>query len=177
MSNIVTLRHIAESDHGELVRLANNKKIWKNLRDIFPHPYGDEDGTFFIKLVRKDKTNLRSVIDVDGSFAGMIGAFPQSDVNKYTAELGYWLGEPYWGKGIMTEAIRMKCKQVFETTEINRIYAAVFYYNKASAKTLEKNGFQLEGIAREAVYKDGVFCDELRYALLKNEFLKQDISE
>lgn len=171
MPQKVTLRTISDDDHTELVRLANNKKIWKNLRDIFPHPYGDEDGRFFIKLVRKDKTNLRSVIDVDGAFAGMIGAFPQTDVNKYTAEIGYWLGEPYWGKGIMTEAIRLKCKQVFETTETNRIFAAVFGFNKASAKILEKNGFQFEGISREAVFKDGEFCDELRYGLLKKEFV------
>lgn len=174
MSHKISLRSIADDDHAELVRLADNKKIWKNLRDIFPHPYGDEDGTFFIKLVRKDKTNLRSVIDVDGSFAGMIGAFPQTDVNKYTAEIGYWLGEPYWGKGVMTEAIRLKCKQVFETTEINRIFAAVFGFNKASAKTLEKNGFQFEGVAREAVFKDGEFYDELRYGLLKKEFVARN---
>jgi len=175
MPHIVSLRSIRDDDHSELVRLANNKNIWKNLRDIFPHPYRDEDGTFFVKLVRKDDKNLRSVIDVDGLFAGMIGAFPQDDVNKYTAEIGYWLGEPYWGKGVMTEAIRLKCKQVFETTEINRIYAAVFGFNKASAKTLENNGFNHEGVAREAVFKDGVFCDEIRYGLLRKEFEERNI--
>lgn len=165
----VKLRTISDKDHADLVRLANNKKIWKNLRDIFPHPYGDEDGRFFMKLVRKDKKNLRSVIDVDGSFAGMIGAFLQEDVNKYTAELGYWLGEPYWGKGIITEAIRLKCDQVFDQTDVNRIFAKVFDYNIGSMKVLEKNGFTKEGVGREAVFKNGVFCDEHNYALLRSD--------
>lgn len=166
----VTLRSIDDADHSELVRLANNKKIWQNLRDIFPHPYGDEDGDFFIRLVRKDKKNLRSVIDVNGSFAGMIGAFPKDDVNKHTAELGYWLGEPYWGKGIITKAIGLKCKQVFSTTGVNRIFAAVFSYNIASMKVLEKNGFKQEGVGRQAIFKDGAYHDEHRYAILRSEY-------
>jgi len=168
----VNLRTIKDEDHGDLVRLANNKKIWQNLRDVFPHPYGDEDGRFFMKLVRQDKKNLRSVIDVDGSFAGMIGAFLQDDVNKHTAELGYWLGEPYWEKGIITEAIRLKCDQVFKETEVRRIFAAVFSYNAASMKVLEKNGFESEGIGRDAIFKDGAFHDEHRYAILRCDYKK-----
>lgn len=170
MQNTIKLRSLTEADHPALVKLANNRKIWKNLRDMFPHPYTDDNGHAFIKIVAQDKKNLRSAIEVDGKFVGMIGVFPQDDVNKYTAEMGYWLGEPYWGKGIMSEAIRLKCKQVFESTEMNRIFAAVFSYNVASAKVLEKNGFEFEGIAKEAVFKDGAFCDEHRYALLKRDF-------
>ena len=170
MENKITLRGIADKDHEDLVRLANNKKIWQNLRDIFPHPYGVEDGHFFMKLVRQDKKNLRSVIDVNGSFAGMIGAFPQDDVNKHNAELGYWLGEPFWGQGIITEAIRLKCLQVFEATEVNRIFAAIFSYNIASMKVLEKNGFKKEGVGRQAIFKDGSFHDEHRYSILRMEF-------
>jgi len=174
MNHQVTLRAIVDEDHSNLVRLANNKKIWQNLRDIFPHPYGDEDGHFFMKLVQGDKKNLRSVIDVDGSFAGMIGAFLQDDVNKHNVELGYWLGEPYWGKGIITEAIKLKCDQVFETTEAHRIFAAVFSYNIGSMKALEKNGFKKEGIGRDAVFKDGAFYDEHRFSLLRNEHKKSN---
>lgn len=170
MAQKITLRAISEDDHSALVRLANNKKIWQNLRDVFPYPYGDEEGRFFMKLVRQDKKNLRSVIDVDGSFVGMIGAFLQDDVAKYTAELGYWLGEPFWGKGIMTEAIRLKCDQVFKQTEINRVFAKVFDYNIPSMKALEKNGFIKEGVGREAVFKDGVFCDDHNYALLRSDY-------
>lgn len=169
MNHKVTLRSIVDEDHADLVRLANNKKIWLNLRDIFPHPYGDEDGRFFMKLVRQDKKNLRSVIDVDGSFVGMIGAFLQDDVYKHTAELGYWLGEPYWGKGIITEAIRLKCDQVFQQTDTHRIFAAVFSYNIASMKVLEKNGFTKEGVGRDAIFKDGSFHDEYRYAILRSD--------
>lgn len=176
MSLSVKLRAISDKDHGELVRLANNKKIWLNLRDVFPHPYGDEDGRFFIKLVRQDKKNLRSVIDVDGSFAGMIGAFVQEDVYKRTAELGYWLGEPYWGKGIITKAIALTCKKVFESTDVHRIFAAVFSYNVPSMKVLEKNGFTPEGIGRDAIYKDGSFHDEHRYAILRSEYEKLKIT-
>jgi len=170
MEHIVSLRSFLDEDHTDLVKLANNRKIWQNLRDIFPHPYENEDGRFFIKLVRQDKKNLRSVIDVDGSFAGMIGAFLQVDVNKHNAELGYWLGEPYWGKGIITKAINLKCKQVFETTDVNRIFAAVFSYNLASMKVLQKNGFKQEGIGRQAIFKDGNFHDEHRFAILRSEF-------
>lgn len=173
MTTKISLRPLFDSDHKELVHLANNKKIWLNLRDVFPHPYTDQDGHGFIRLVKKDKNGMRSAIELNGKFAGMIGAFPQTDVNKFTAEIGYWLGEPYWGKGIMTEAIRLKCLEIFENTDINRVFAAVFAYNKASARILEKNGFQFEGTAKEAVFKDGAFHDEHRYALLRQDILKK----
>jgi len=167
----VKLRELRPQDLNLLVKLANNKEIWKNLRDVFPHPYTEEDGKNFIALVQSDKSKQRNAIEVNGQFAGMIGIFPQNDVNRYTAEIGYWLGEPYWGKGIMSKAINLICKDIFEKTDLNRIFAAVFSYNLGSARALEKNGFKYEGTGRQAVFKDGAFYDDHRWSILKEEFL------
>jgi len=170
-TNSIKLRDLGDHDLDSLVKLANNKNIWKNLRDVFPHPYTVQDGRNFISIVQKDKANIRRAIEANGEFVGMIGMFPQSDVNRFTAEMGYWLGEPYWGKGIMSKAIGLMCKHTFESTDMNRIFAAVFDYNKASAKVLEKNGFKYEGSGRQTVFKDGAFYDDHRYGLLKKEFI------
>lgn len=167
-----TLRELTEKDHTALVELANNKKIWSNLRDVFPHPYSAQDGHNFISMVHTDTNAKRFAIDYDSNFVGMIGMFPQGDVYRYNAELGYWIGEKYWGKGIGTSAVSLIVEYAFNKTEITRLYAGIFGYNKASAKILEKNNFRNEGIAKSTVFKDGEYHDEMRYAILKEEWIK-----
>jgi len=163
----VVLRQLLEPDKDALAEQANNKKIWLNLRNMFPHPYHLNDAENFITLVHSDDKNTRFAIEYDNDFAGMIGLFPQSDVYEFNAELGYWIGEKYWGKGIGTRAVELLCNYCFSETEIQRIFAGVFDYNQASMRVLEKNGFMKEGISKRAVFKDGKFHDEVRYAKLK----------
>jgi len=164
----VLLRQLSESDIPALAIQANNKKIWLNLRNMFPHPYSEENAKQFVAMVGSDKKNTRFAIEIDGRFAGMIGIFPQEDVYKYNAEIGYWLGEEFWGQGIGTEAVQQMCSYCFSETETKRIFAGIFSYNAASMRVLEKCGFVNEGIAKEAVFKNGSFHDELRYALVKS---------
>jgi [ribosomal protein S5]-alanine N-acetyltransferase len=159
------LRPLQESDNVALANLANNKKIWNNVRDAMPHPYSLENADFFINLVRKENPNHILAITLEGVFCGMIGLHRQNDVYRLSAELGYWIGEPFWGKGIATAAVQSMVKLGFETLELRRIYAGVFEHNLASMHVLEKCGFEKEGILRKAVIKNNIVLDEHRYAI------------
>jgi len=163
-SNRITLRPWRESDLPALVRHADNFNIWKNLRDGFPHPYTEESGTGWLKMVTDEPRNLILAIEIDGEAAGSIGIIFKDDVYRITAEIGYWLSEQHWGKGLMTEAVNLLVGYVFANyPEINLIYAEIFSYNPASGKVLEKCGFHLEAIHKNAVFKNGQLLDEHRY--------------
>ena len=144
-----------------LVRLANNKKIWDRVRDYFPHPYTTKDAKEWLALNVGISPVLNFVIEVDGLFAGSIGMVPKTDVYRNNMEIGYWLGEPYWGKGIATKAIALMCDIIWKSyPHVNRIYAEVFENNKASMRALEKNGFELECIRKKAVIKNNMLLDD-----------------
>ena len=164
-----TLRPWRMSDAVSIARYANNKNIAQNLRDGFPHPYTHADALAFIEdSLRKDgKTQLIRAIVVEGEAVGSIGAFLQEDVYRKSAEIGYWLGEPFWGKGIMTEAIPLFCKEVFGKFDLVRLFAEPFAYNMGSRRALEKAGFTLEGTLRKSVIKNGMLFDSCIYALLR----------
>ena len=148
-------------DLGPLATLANNKKIWNNVRDYFPHPYTSKDAKEWLTLNVGITPVLNFVIEADGQFAGSIGMVPKTDVYRNNMEIGYWLGEPYWGKGIASTAITLMCDIIWQNySHINRIYAEVFEGNKASMRALEKNGFELERIRKKAVIKNDVFMDD-----------------
>jgi ribosomal-protein-alanine N-acetyltransferase len=164
----VSLRGLEQADAGPMSELANNPAIARNLRNIFPHPYTCKDAVFYIEKARQGAWGYCQAILYQDTFAGVIGLMPQQDVYRHTAEIGYWLGEPYWHKGIMTKAIRLVCRHAFSQTDIIRIYAGVFAYNRYSAAALEKNGFALEGIKKKAVLKQHELFDEHFYALLKS---------
>jgi RimJ/RimL family protein N-acetyltransferase len=106
-------------------------------------------------------------IDMDGACIGGIGLILNSDVYVYSAEIGYWLGEPFWNQGIATEAVRQMIEYCFYYFDIIRIYAEVFEINKASMRVLEKNGFYLEGVRRKAVYKNAVLMDDYIWVKLR----------
>jgi [ribosomal protein S5]-alanine N-acetyltransferase len=161
------LRRLHESDNIALANLANNKKIWNNVRDAMPHPYRESDANFFINLVKKENPNNILAIELEGVFCGMIGLHPQKDVYRLSAELGYWIGEPFWGKGIATAAVQMMLIHGFETLKLNRIYASIFEHNLASMRVLEKCGFEKEGISRQAIVKNNMVLDEHRFAICK----------
>ncbi len=163
------LRPLEIEDAGDLAKNANNRNVWINLRDVFPHPYSKNDAMNFIEFVQAADTMLVLGIMYKNECIGVIGAHFQPDVYQHSVELGFWIGETYWGKGIMTKACREYLKYLFEKKDINRIYSSVFEWNKSSMRVLEKCGFKKEGILRKAVLKDGNFIDEHRYSKLKND--------
>lgn len=161
------LRLWKKEDADALAEYANNYEIAKNLMNVFPHPYTKEDGIKFIENNLKQNPVRVFAIEIDGKASGAIGIFPQYDIMCKNAELGYWLAEPFWGKGIITTAIRQITEYGFKTWDINRIYARPFGHNIASQKALEKAGFRLEARLDKTFYKFGEFHDELIYAIRK----------
>lgn len=157
------------SDAEDLAMALSNKKIQDNLRDGLPYPYTEQDGMSYISamLSADENETFAFAIIVDGKAVGSIGVFRQGNIHRQTAELGYYIAEEYWGKGIMTEAVIQICEYVFEKSDIIRIYAEPFAYNAASCRVLEKAGFQYEGTLRSNAVKNGKVIDMKMYALLK----------
>ncbi len=164
---MVRLRKLKPSDSAQLAQLANNKKIWDNVRDYFPHPYSEKDAEAFLKS-QDEEIQQNFAIEYKGEFCGIIGLILQKDVYRKSAEIGYWLGEPFWNKGIATEAVGQTVNYGFQNLKLIRIFAGAFEFNGASMKVLEKNGFKKEGISKKAVFKNGGIWDEHRYAILNN---------
>ena len=164
------LRKWRLSDAKDLAAALNNEKILNNLRDGLPFPYTEQDARDYIAAMRSAEENstFAYAITVDDRAVGSIGAFRQSNIHRQTAELGYYLAEEYWGRGIMTEAIRQLCGIVFDTTDILRIYAEPFAYNTGSRRALEKAGFALEGIMKNNAVKNGKVLDMALYSLTRN---------
>lgn len=159
------------SDAADLAAVISNKKVQDNLRDGLPYPYTQQDGTDFISaMLAADKNETFSfAVTIDNKAIGSIGVFRQSNIHWQTAELGYYIAEEYWGKGITTEAVKQICEYVFRKSNIIRIYAEPFAYNKASCRVLEKAGFQYEGTLRKNAVKNGKVLDMKMYSLLREE--------
>lgn len=158
-------------DADRLAIIANNQKIADCLRDGFPHPYSIDDARQFILLARQEGNNSRLfAIEINGAVAGSIGAYLKENVHRKNAELGYYLAEEYWGKGIMPNAIRRMTQYLFENFDINRIYAQPFARNTGSRKALEKAGFRLEAFLKNSIIKNNIVQDGCIYAILKDEF-------
>ena len=160
-----TLRPWSLDDLDSLIRYADNFNIAKNLTDKFPHPYSVESGKGFIANASKTEPYHIMAIDVDGEAVGAIGLHPQEDIFAKNAEMGYWLAEPFWGKGIMTRAIQQMVDYGFQTFDINRIFARPFGSNIGSQRALEKAGFTLEARFEKTILKNGNYEDELVYAV------------
>ena len=166
-SGNTALRPLRQTDAGRLAELANNEKISCNLRDGFPHPYTLEDAENFLqKFTNQDPVTFFG-IDYNGEYVGNISLFPGQDVYCKSAEIGYFIGEPYWNKGIVTTAVNLITEYGFNHMHIIRIHTGVFEYNTASMRVLEKCGFVNEGVFRKSVFKQGKLWDEVRYAKLK----------
>ena len=159
------------SDAKDLAVALSNTKIQDNLRDGLPYPYTEQDGVDYISamLSADENDTFAFAITVEGKVIGSIGVFRQGNIHRQTAEIGYYISEEYWGKGIMTEAIKQTCNYVFDKSDIIRIYAEPFAYNVASCKVLEKAGFQYEGTLRKNAVKNGKIIDMKMYSLLRNE--------
>ena len=164
------LRKWRLSDGKELAAALNNKQVLNNLRDGLPFPYTERDAQDYIKtMLDADETSTFAyAITVDDRVIGSIGAFRQENIHSRTAELGYYLAEAYWGRGIMTDAIRQLCQVIFQTSDILRIYAEPFSYNAASRRALEKAGFTCEGTMRSNAVKNGKVADMTLYSLTRS---------
>jgi RimJ/RimL family protein N-acetyltransferase len=153
-------------DVGSLVKHANNRKIWVNLRDQFPHPYTQTDGQNWIQTALTVRPETSFAIDVGGMAVGSIGFRLQTDVERFSAEVGYWLGEEFWGRGIGTAALKAATQYAVGAYRLNRIFALPFEGNIASMHVLEKARYRRECQLRKSVYKNGQFMDQLLYAYI-----------
>ena len=152
------------SDADAVVRHANNLNVARQLRDRFPHPYARANALAFLKIAAASPQPSNLAIEVDGEAAGGIGFVPGTDVERYSAEIGYWLGEAYWRRGITTEALILVTDHVFDRANILRLFALPFADNAASRRVLEKAGYVCEGILRASSVKYGVPRDQAMYA-------------
>lgn len=164
-----TVREWELSDAAHLAEMLNNQKILSNLRDGLPYPYTKKDAEEYITaMLSADKTKTFAfAITVNDTAIGSIGVFRCENIHYRTAEMGYYIGEPYWGKGFGTSAVKQVCSYIFRRTDIIRIFAEPFAYNLASCRVLEKAGFQFEGVLRSNAEKDGDIIDMRMYSLLK----------
>lgn len=157
-------------DSADLAKMLNNKNIMNNLRDGLPYPYTEKDAKDYINsMLSADITKTYAfAITLDDVVIGSIGVFRCENIHSKTAEMGYYIGEPYWGKGYGTSAVKQVCGYIFKKTDIIRIFAEPFAYNAASCRVLEKAGFELEGILRSNAVKNGKVVDMKMYALIKS---------
>lgn len=166
-----TLRPWRQSDVEDVAAAANDPRIAANLRNAFPSPYTLADAEWYVNdcIAQGETRQLTRAIVIGGKAAGSIGVFVKEDVYEKSAELGYWLAEPYWGQGVMTQAARQLCREAFRRFDILRIYAEPFADNLGSRRVLEKAGFTCEGTMRNGVFKNGRVRSYCMYALLREE--------
>ena len=155
------LRSWRKEDAPSLVKYADNPKIAGNMRDGFPNPYTISDAEQFLRMATGDKTALLLAIEIDGEACGGIGVHSFTDIYRKTAEIGYWLAEPFWGRGIMTTAVKAMVPVAFEHFDIVRLQAGVYSTNPASMRVLEKAGFEREAVHKKAIFKNGEILDEV----------------
>jgi [ribosomal protein S5]-alanine N-acetyltransferase len=161
------LRPWRDGDEASLVHHANNIKIWENVRDHFPYPYTMEEARRWLFHASTALADKVFAIEINGNAVGSIGLVSQEDVYRKSMEIGYWLGEEFWGRGIITEAVGAVTEYGFHQFDIVRIFADIFEWNMASARVLEKNGYRFEARLKNAVFKNRRLADVLIYSILK----------
>ena len=161
------LRTFRPDDAPALAQYGNNRAISRNLWDFHPYPYGLADAEEWIQHARQQDPETIFAIASDTEAIGCIGMLPQSDVARISAEVGYWLGEPFWNRGIATGALQALTRYAFADLDLVRLYATVMEWNPASARALEKAGFQYEGLMRKSAIKDGQIIDQWLYAIVR----------
>ena len=153
-------------DAEAMIRHANNRKIWLNLRDRFPYPYSRRDAQTYLKQVVSTQPEVNFAIDLAGEAVGGVGFVPGTDVERHSAEVGYWLGESVWGRGIATAALKGSTRYAIGAYDLWRVFAVPFSENAASIRVLEKAGFVREGVMRRSAVKDGRILDQVLYAFI-----------
>ncbi|MBK6844142.1 MAG: GNAT family N-acetyltransferase [Gemmatimonadetes bacterium] len=164
-----SIRSWRPADAERLASIANDRSIWRMVRDRFPHPYARADADAFIARATGEHPEQNFAIAVDDQVVGGIACIPDVDINRVRAEVGYWLGAEWRGRGLATEAVRGFVDWIWATTELQHLTAAVFTYNPESARVLEKAGFTLAYLARKAAIKEGQVCDEWTYCLVRED--------
>ena len=173
IKDLYTLKSWEDQDTESLAFHLNNKKIWDNCRDGLPYPYTKGNARFFIKQAQ-EKTDISDFcITVGGEAIGNIGFVRGTDVERFNAEVGYWISEKYWNQGIVSDALTEAIQYYFAHTEVIRIFATVYEYNPASMRVLEKAGFRKTGIFRKACYKNGQLIDAHHFELVDVEYVKE----
>lgn len=166
------LRPLELADAESLARHANDRGVWQNLRDRFPHPYLEADAIEWIEHVRSRPVQTSFGIDVAGQAIGSITLTPGEDIARRTAEIGYWIGREYWGRGIMAEAVRATTQYAFERLDLVRVFAVPFVTTTRSTRVLEKAGYVREGVMRRSAVKEGVILDQFLYAAYSHRPLR-----
>lgn len=159
------LRGLDMSDAASIARHANDREIWLNLRDRFPHPHSEENARGYIEYAGSLNPQTSFGIDVGGSVVGTISLVPGHDIERISSEIGYWLGREFWGRGVVTDAVRGLTRYAFDDLQMQRVFAVPFVRNPASARVLEKAGYAREGTMRRSAIKDGVILDQYLYAV------------
>jgi len=154
------------ADAASLVTYANNANIARNLRDRFPHPYTLRDAKAFIHSTASARPHVSFAIAVDGEAVGGVGISPGSDVERFSAEIGYWLGEPFWGRGIAAEAVQLVSAYAFDACGLLRLFALPFVDNAQSTRVLDKAGYTREATLRSSAVKNGAVRDQALYVLV-----------
>jgi len=164
---MIQLRDINTVSPQKIQQLANNYAIAKNLRDFFPFPYTTKDSSNFIEMASTGAMGHVFALYSESTFVGVGSLIPQKYEHRINAEIGYWIGEPYWGNGYATAAVKLLGQYAFEELDLLRLYAYVYGYNAASMRVLEKAGFQKEAIIPSSVIKEGKIYDEHLYSIRK----------
>ena len=170
------LRPLVAGDATRLAEHANDRDIWRNLRDRFPHPYTVQDADSYIALVAARMPQKNFGIVVNGEACGTIGLLPGEDIARCTAEIGYWLGRRFWGRGIATQALVAATSYAFSTLGLQRVFAEPFTQNAASLRVLTKAEYTLEGLMRRSAIKDGEVLDQYLYAAYRDRWTRAPIA-
>lgn len=158
------LRPWCNADVDQLAALANDRMIWRNLTHLFPHPYSEQDARDWVAIANREDPPLHVAITLGSDIVGGIGIEVGTGIHALTADVGYWVARDYWGRGIATAALRAWSQHLLSTTRLERLQAAVFAWNPASARVLERGGYTQEAVCRNSVFKDGEVIDSLLYA-------------
>lgn len=165
--NLCAIREWQPSDEAALIAVTNNRNVWRNLHHRFPHPYTQADARFWFSLLAAMPEPTHWAIEVNGVAVGGIGVDLCEGIFAKSGQFGYWLGEQYWGRGIVSEAVRAASEYALNHFDLARLEAPVFAWNPASMRVLEKAGFVREGFLRNSVLKDGQLIDQALYALVR----------
>lgn len=168
-SGKVSLRELSLADKSRLAALADNPKIRENVRDSFPNPYREEDAVSFIRMTQNESPGYTFAVCYQDELAGVIGMTRRKGEYKRKAEVGYWIGEPYWNKGIATAAVKLIVDYGFSKLDLEKIETGVYEHNKASRRVLEKCGFEQEGILKNSVIKNNRILSELRFGIRRKD--------
>jgi len=160
------VRDWSRADKASLLQHANNRNVARNLTERFPHPYTDAAAENWFSMLEATPEPTHWAIDVGAQAVGGIGCIVGKGIRAKSAAFGYWLGEEFWGRGIMTAAVQHVAPYALERYKLVRLESPVFAWNPASMRVLEKCGFTREGVHRSAVLKDGEIIDEVLYALV-----------